>query len=181
MNPNEKQPPPPPSPAEVLARIEEVLGEVHRVASATAIGTSYMGRAVRLMDASETLSARERRQLSDAAERIEKGTAVSQRILLQTDQMLRRFAAEPSVTVVRDVPSPVEAEKSERRAEDTGIFYVGGSGDLKKLRIPIRTKFALYVVAFVVVAVFVAGIFAGRAGVQPKTIVQYGVHALGVP
>lgn len=180
MTPNERPPPPQPSLEEVLARIEEVLGEVHRVASATATGTLYVGRAVRIMEANETLSARERVAIVAAAEDIKKSSGTSQRVMVEIEKMLRRFAAEPSVTVVRDVPNPIEHEKSEKR-ETTGLFYVAESGDLRKLRIPIRTKFVSYVLIILAVGLFIAGIFAGRAGVQPKTVVQYGVHALGVP
>lgn len=171
---NEKQPPP--SLEELLA---ELRAEVSRLASATATGATYMGRAVKAMETGHSAGSR---ALTQAAERIERSTSGAQRILTKTERLLDRAAAEPSITVVRDVPTPVEPEKSEKNPDNTGIFYVvGGSGDMKKLRIPLRTKYVKYAVVVVVVVVFIGGIFAGRAGVQPKTVMQYGAHALGVP
>lgn len=174
MTTNEKQPPP--SLEELLA---ELRAEVSRLASATATGATYMGRAVKAMETGQSAGSR---ALVTAAERIERSTSGTSRVLSKMERLLDRASAEPSMAVVRDVPTAIEAEKSERRAGDTGIFYVvGGSGDMKKLRIPLRTKYVKYAVVVAVVAIFIGGIFAGRAGVQPKTIVQYGAHALGVP
>lgn len=177
MTTNEK--PPPATLEEVRGLLHELLDRTDRVASATATGVMYMGRAVKGIETGQSTGAR---AISKAAEHLERSTSGAASLLSNLKRVLERAAAEPSMTVVRDVPTSVEPEKSERRAGDTGIFYVvEGSGGLNKLRIPLRTKYVKYAVVVAVVVIFVGGIFAGRAGVQPKTVVQYGAHALGVP
>lgn len=134
MTTNEKQPPP--SLEELLA---ELRAEVSRLASATATGATYMGRAVKAMETGHSAGSR---ALTQAAERIERSTSGAQRVLTKTERLLDRAAAEPSITVVRDVPALIEPEKSGK--DDTGVFLIIGG---HRRKIPTKAIVPLSAVA----------------------------------
>lgn len=168
MTTNEKQPPP--SLEELLGLLLEVRSEVSRVASATAISASYTGRSVKAMETGQSVSSR---ALTTAAERIERATSGTSRVLSKMERLLDRAAAEPSMTAVRDVPKAIEPEKSDRRGDITGVWALGK-------RIP--SNWVIRSAALLMVAMFILGLVLGRfTGVQPKTVFKYVSPALGVP
>lgn len=141
------------------ALLTELSEKMDRVASAAAQGSLHMARAVRIIDASHQLNARDRMALVDEVDKL-------RRINMMLEKAVAHLQNRPkSLTVVQDVPA-------ERDDEKTGLVYMGKDG-IKRFKVPgIPTKYLLHVVIMLIAGAVGIGVVLGRMGVKPSDVAK---------